>query len=94
MTITRDTVEHVAKLARLELSTEEVDRYTEDLSQILTLVEQMGELDLSDVELGMTLDNPTVVREDKGIRTFSREELMENAPNVEDGFFRVPRILE
>ena len=93
MTITQETVEHVAKLARLELTPEETQRYTQDLSKILSLVEQLNELDLSDTEVGLAVDAPTVFREDKAVREFSREELLANAPHEEDGFFRVPKIL-
>jgi len=93
MTITRETVNHVAKLARLELTPEETERYTSDLGKILTLVEQLNELDLSTVDIALHVDEPSVLREDKGIREFEREELLRNAPHEEDGFFRVPRIL-
>jgi aspartyl-tRNA(Asn)/glutamyl-tRNA(Gln) amidotransferase subunit C len=77
MTITKETVEHVAKLARLELTPDEVTRYTEDLGKILSLVEQLNELDLSQVDVALQVD----------------EALLRNAPHEEDGFFRVPKIL-
>ena len=93
MTITQETVQHVAKLARLELTPDEVERYTQDLGKILSLVEELNQADLSAIELGLQADQPTVFREDKGVREFTREELMANAPDVEDGFFRVPKIL-
>lgn len=93
MTITQETVQHVAKLARLELTPEETERYTQDLGKILSLVEQLNEVDLSQVELDMDTSTATVFREDKAQREFSREELMANAPSEEDGFFRVPKIL-
>ncbi len=93
MTITQETVEHVAKLARLELTPDEVQRYTQDLGKILTLVEQLNEVDLSQIEVGMETNVPTNFREDKQIREFSHNELLANAPAEEDGFFRVPKIL-
>lgn len=93
MTISQETVQHVAKLARLELTPEESERYTQDLGKILALVEELNQVDLSQVELGMDSSAPTVFREDKAVREFSREELMANAPLEEDGFFRVPKIL-
>jgi aspartyl-tRNA(Asn)/glutamyl-tRNA(Gln) amidotransferase subunit C len=93
MTISQETVQHVAKLARLELTPEESERYTQDLGKILTLVEELNQVDLSQIELGMDSSTPTVFREDKAMREFSREELMANAPHEEDGFFRVPKIL-
>lgn len=93
MTITRETVQHVAKLARLELTPEETERYTQDLGKILSLVEELNEVDLSQVELDMDTSTEIVFRADKAVREFSREELMKNAPSEEDGFFRVPKIL-
>lgn len=93
MTITQETVQHVAKLARLELTPDEVERFTQDLGKILTMVEQLNEVDLSSIELSLHAEQPTVFREDKSVREFTREELMANSNNEEDGFFRVPKIL-
>lgn len=93
MTITQETVNHVAKLARLELTPEETERYTEDLGKILSLVEQLNELDLSAVSLDVDTNTPTVMRADQGTREFTRDELLKNAPHEEEGFFRVPKIL-
>lgn len=93
MTITQETVQHVAKLARLELTPEETERYTQDLGKILKLVEELNEVDLSQVELDMDTSTETVFRADKPVREFTREELIKNAPSEEDGFFRVPKIL-
>jgi aspartyl-tRNA(Asn)/glutamyl-tRNA(Gln) amidotransferase subunit C len=93
MTITQDTVEHVAKLARLALMPEEAERYAQDLDKILQLVAQLDALDLSAVSMELSVSEPSVLRPDLGVREFSREELMRNAPNEEDGFFHVPRIL-
>jgi aspartyl-tRNA(Asn)/glutamyl-tRNA(Gln) amidotransferase subunit C len=93
MTITQETVEHVAKLARLELTPEEIQRYTQDLGKILSLVEQLNEVDLSQIEIEMETNQATNFREDKSIREFSRDDLLANAPHEEEGFFRVPKIL-
>lgn len=93
MTITQETVQHVAKLARLALTPEETERYTQDLGKILTLVEQLNELDLSDISVELQVNEPTVFRADEGKREFTRDELLANAPQEEEGFFRVPRIL-
>lgn len=95
MSIPKETVEHVAKLARLELTEDEVARYSQDLSKILHLVEELDKLDLSQVEVGMAFENPTVFRPDEGQPlSFNRERLMEDAPSLEDHCFRVPKILE
>ena len=93
MTITSETVAHVARLARLELTPDEIQRYTHDLGNILALVEQLNEADLSGVDVAPEISEPTCFRPDKPSREFSREDLMRNAPHEEDGFFRVPKIL-
>ncbi len=97
MTITKETVEHVARLARLELTPDEVVRYTDDLANILTLVEQLDALDLAGVSVETSPEEaqavPTVFREDRGVREFDRDTLLAIAPCEEDGFYRVPRIL-
>lgn len=94
MTITQETVEHVAKLARLELTEAEIEKYTRELAGILTWVEQLNELDLSQVEVPMSLEHRVNFREDEARRRFQRDELLKNAPEAEEGFFRVPQILE
>lgn len=92
--IHEDTVSHVAKLARLALSPEETTRYTQELSKILNLVDQMSELDLSSSALDVVPEYPTLFRSDEQTWNFDRDEMMANAPQEEDGFFRVPKILE
>ncbi len=92
--ISEETVSHVAKLARLELSSDEIPRYTQELSKILHLVDQLSELDLSSSELEIAVEHPTLFRRDEARKANSREELLANAPQEENGFFRVPRILD
>ncbi len=92
--ITEETVSHVAKLARLELTPEETQRYTQELSKILHLVDELSELDLSGSDLELDSKQPTLFRADEVKQAYDREHLMKNAPQEEDGFFRVPRILD
>lgn len=92
--ITEDTVTHVAKLARLALTPEETARYTQELSKILHLVDELAELDLADIDLALQSEQPTLFRSDDERWSFDREDLMANAPQEEDGFFRVPKILD
>jgi len=94
MTTTVKDVLHVAKLARLELSPEEAERYTQDLNSILGLVAQLNEADLSGLDVSLKADKEVVYREDVARREFTREALLANAPHEEDGFFRVPKILD
>ena len=91
--ITIKDVEHVAKLARLELTEEEKELYTKQLGDVLKYVDQMNEVDTSDVKpMSHAIDFVNVMREDKVVYEHSKEELMANAPEEENGFFRVPKI--
>ena len=88
-----DDVKHVAKLARLELTEEEVEKYSKQLGSILEYVEQMNEIDTSNVEpMPHPLPVYNVMREDVVKYEQTKEEMMANAPYEEDGFFRVPKI--
>ena len=91
--ITVKDVEHVAKLARLELSEDEKEKFTKQLGDILKYVEQMNEVDTTGImPMAHAFDVVNVMREDKVIMEQTKEELMANAPEEENGFFRVPKI--
>jgi aspartyl-tRNA(Asn)/glutamyl-tRNA(Gln) amidotransferase subunit C len=89
--ITRDEVLHVARLARLELTDDEVARFTEQLSAILEAVAKVSELDLADVEpTAHPLDLVNVWAEDEPRPSLPSEDALANAPGKEAGFFKVP----
>jgi aspartyl-tRNA(Asn)/glutamyl-tRNA(Gln) amidotransferase subunit C len=89
--IDRDQVLHVAKLARLRLSDEEVERMAGELSQILEHVETMNELDLEGVEpTSHVVDLVNVLREDVPRPCLDRETALEQAPDATETGFRVP----
>ncbi len=91
MAITRDEVLHVARLARLELTDDEVERLQEQLSAILEAVGKVSELDLSEVEpMTHPLDLLNVWAEDEPRPCLSVDEALENAPDRAGNFFRVP----
>lgn len=91
--ITTKDVEHVAKLARLELTEDEKEMFTHQLSDVLAHVEKMNEVDTTNVEpMNHPIDFTNVLREDTKIYENTREELMQNAPDVEGEFFKVPKI--
>ncbi len=91
--ITIKDVEHVAKLARLDLTQEEKEMFTHQLGDVLAHVEKMNEVDTTNVEpMNHPIDFYNVVREDKKIYENTREELMKNAPDIEGDFFKVPKI--
>ena len=90
--IDREQVLHVARLARLRLSDEEVERMSGELSTILDHIEKIGELELDDVEpTSHVIELENVLREDEPRPSWPRERVLEGAPDVaEGGFFRVP----
>ncbi|HEX9417250.1 MAG TPA: Asp-tRNA(Asn)/Glu-tRNA(Gln) amidotransferase subunit GatC [Gaiellaceae bacterium] len=91
MAISRDEVLHVARLARLALTDEEVERFQQQLSAILEAVGKVGELDLSGVEpTSHPLELSNVWAEDEPRPSLPLEEALQNAPDREGGYFRVP----
>jgi aspartyl-tRNA(Asn)/glutamyl-tRNA(Gln) amidotransferase subunit C len=91
MAITRDEVLHVARLARLELRDDEIERFTEQLSAILEAVAKVSELDLTDVgSTAHPLDLVNVWSEDQPRPCLPVDEALANAPEREAGFFKVP----
>jgi aspartyl-tRNA(Asn)/glutamyl-tRNA(Gln) amidotransferase subunit C len=87
----REQVLHVAKLARLRLTDDEVDRMAGELSQILEHVETMNELDLEGIEpTSHVVDLTNVLREDVPRDGLDKETALEQAPDAADGGFRVP----
>ena len=91
MAISRDEALHVARLARLALSDEEIDRLGAQLNAILEAVGKVSELDLTDVEpTAHPLDLVNVWAEDEPQESLPVEDALANAPDREAGFFRVP----
>jgi aspartyl-tRNA(Asn)/glutamyl-tRNA(Gln) amidotransferase subunit C len=91
MAISRDEVLHVAGLARLDLSEDEIERFREQLNAILEAVGKVAELDLSDVEpTAHPLDLVNAWAEDEPRPSLSVDEALANAPDREGDFFRVP----
>ncbi|MCD6233762.1 MAG: Asp-tRNA(Asn)/Glu-tRNA(Gln) amidotransferase GatCAB subunit C [Candidatus Neomarinimicrobiota bacterium] len=95
MSISREEVLRIAKLARLSLSDEEITLYTYQLGDILNYVQKLNELDVEAVEpMKHVLDMVNVLREDKNLPSLSREDVLNNAPEHDGEFFKVPRVLE
>lgn len=88
-------VEHIAQLARLELTAEEKARYSEQLSAILEHAARLQELDTSDIPpTSSVLPTRSVLRPDVARPGLTPDELLSNAPRAEQNQFRVPPILE
>ena len=95
MEITREQVEHVAKLARLAIGEEEKALFARQLSAILTYVQTLNRLDTSSVEpTSHVIPIQNVFREDEVRPSLSREQAFANAPDTDGGCFRVPKIIE
>ncbi len=92
--ITKQEVAHVAELARLQVTEEELQAYTSQLDEILNMVDQLSEVDTEGVPTttqNVLLEN--VMREDKATFVTPRAELMKNAPTEKDGLIQVPAII-
>jgi aspartyl-tRNA(Asn)/glutamyl-tRNA(Gln) amidotransferase subunit C len=95
MKISKQDVEQVAKLARLEITEAEKEAFTQQLSGILTYVEKLNALKTTGVELTAAVPGQTnVFREDKPRLSLPVEKAMANAPEQAGGFFVVPKIIE
>jgi aspartyl-tRNA(Asn)/glutamyl-tRNA(Gln) amidotransferase subunit C len=95
MKITKQTVEHVAGLARLAITDTEKEAFSHQLSEILTYVEKLNTLKTEGVEPTATvLGQTNVFREDKPRPSLPVEKALANAPEQANGFFVVPKIIE
>ena len=95
MAIDPATVDHVARLARLSLTNDERAMFTEQLRNIIEYFARLQDLDLTEVEpTSHVVAQTTVLREDEVRPSLDREEVLAAAPAQEDGFFKVPPVLE
>jgi aspartyl-tRNA(Asn)/glutamyl-tRNA(Gln) amidotransferase subunit C len=93
--ISRADVEHVARLARLQLGDDELEQIRAQLSAILTYIDKLRALDTAGVEpTSHAVPLVNVLREDEVEPSFPRDEMLANAPDRAGEFFRVPRIIE
>ena len=95
MKITKEQIQHIAVLSRLNLSEEEKDLYGSQLSSILDYVDQLNELDTRETEpTSHVLSLSNVMRDDVLKSSLPGEEALKNAPSRSENFYRVPRIIE
>jgi aspartyl-tRNA(Asn)/glutamyl-tRNA(Gln) amidotransferase subunit C len=93
--ITREDVEHVAELARLELTAAEKEQFIAQLNSILTYIEKLSELNTAGVEpTSHVLPMSNVFRDDEVRPSLDRDRVLQNAPQQSHFFFKVPRIIE
>ena len=94
-TLDEAAVRHVATLARLDLTDEEIARFTDQLSPVLDYMEQLNELEVTDVPpTAHALEVRNVFREDTGCPSWGPQEALSNAPDRQGDFFRVPKVLD
>ena len=94
-TLDESTVRHVAGLARLRLTDDEVARFARELSDVLSYIEKLNELDTSAVPPSAhALDVRNALREDEVRASWTSDKATANAAERQDGFFSVPKVLE
>ncbi len=95
MSLHKSDVEKIAHLARLSINEDDIPSYATNLSNILTLVDQLNTADTSDISpMAHPLDAAQRLREDEVTETNQRDHLLENAPKTADGLFLVPKVIE
>ncbi len=93
--ISKEQIKHVAALARLEISEDNLDKYAQEVGTLIELAEELNEVDTTNVKpTTHMLQTKNVMREDEAKKWTTREDILKNAPDHKDGLFRVPSILE
>jgi aspartyl-tRNA(Asn)/glutamyl-tRNA(Gln) amidotransferase subunit C len=95
MPVSTEQVRHIAKLARIAMSDDEIERLAPELNNILGWVEQLGEVNTDGVEpLATVIDQKLRLRDDVVTEGNIRDEILANAPEAQHGFFAVPKVIE
>lgn len=95
MKIDKETLDKIAHLSRLEIDEKDVPKMLEDMSQIISFVEKLNEVDTEGIEPLTTMSQEVnVLREDEVKNQLSKEEVLKNAPVKDENYFRVPKVLE
>ncbi len=94
MKVTQKDIEYIAKLSKLKLNENEMEEYVEDLNKIIGYVEKLNELDTSNVEpLSHPVMKENAFREDVVKTSIDRNKVLKNAPEADDEYFRVPKVI-
>ena len=95
MSLQKSDVEKIAHLARLSINEDDIPSYADNLSNILTLVDQLNAVNTDGITpMAHPQDAAQRLREDKVTEVDQRDHLLENAPNTADGLFLVPKVIE
>jgi len=95
MSVSPEQVRHIAKLARIAMSDEELDRLLPELNNILSWVEQLAEVNTEGVDpLTAVIEQKLRLRDDAITDGNVRDDVLANAPEAQHGFFAVPKVIE
>ena len=95
MSVNTEQVRHIAKLARIAMRDDELERLVPELNNILGWIEQLAEVDTEGVEpLTAVIDQHLRLRDDEVTDGNIRDEVLANAPDAQHGFFAVPKVIE
>ena len=94
MAISKEEIIHIAKLASLNLSDEEIAKYANDMTDILEFAEIVNNLDTDNIKETVGINGEyNVFRKDEIKQSVSKEELLKNAPSQDEGMFRIPKVI-
>lgn len=94
MKVNREEILHIAKLADINIKENEIDKYAKNLQDILNFVEILNNVDTDNVEESIgVVNNANIFRKDEIKECGDREILLQNAPEQEDGMFKIPKVI-
>jgi aspartyl-tRNA(Asn)/glutamyl-tRNA(Gln) amidotransferase subunit C len=95
MSIDKETIKHISKLARISLDEKQVDNLSKDLSSIIKFIEKLNKLNTDDIEpLTSIIDASLRFRKDEILEGKIREQILKNSPEKNEEFFVVPKVVE
>ena len=95
MSIDKETIKHISKLARISLDDKKIDNLSKDLSSIIKFIEKLNKLNTDDIKpLTSIIDASLKYRKDEILEGKIREQILKNSPEKSDEFFVVPKVLE
>jgi len=94
MSVSKEDVKHIANLSKLNLTDEELEKYTTQLSDIVSFANELSNINVEGVKpTAHILDIKNVFRKDEIINESDKEELLANAPSQDEGMFRIPKVI-
>lgn len=94
MALSKEEIIHIAKLASLNLSDVEVERYAKDMTEILDFANMINSVNTDEIKETIAAnENYNVFRKDEVIDSLDRDVLLQNAPSKDDGMFRIPKVI-